>query len=158
MSSHMSDELPPEYASLADAALVMREMLRLLAEVQRLTTRLGDAFVAAGVPARSWLSDDARLSLLSEQLPDIPLDAVFTRLAEFAAGLGPGWLHSTETGLEQFRAEVTVLYDAIRPLRALAQRYRLLSPPNGYTAAGACTGDREGGHAARPVIECTPRY
>ena len=117
-----------EYAALQDPRLVMPEVATVLAELHEGITQLGSAFVSAGVPAREWRSDDALLRPLGESLPDVTLDDLLTRAAEFAAGNGPYWLHGGAGEIEQFVAETALLSDAFRPLRVIAQRLRVLPP------------------------------
>lgn len=120
--------LPDEYAALADARQVMGEVLGLMEDLHGATTRLGDALVGAGLPAREWLTEDCRLLLLSDQFPDVTLDDVVTRLAEFAAGMGPHWLHGGLDDVARFNDEVSVLSGVVRSLRVVAQRLRMLPP------------------------------
>lgn len=120
--------LPDEYAALADARQVMGEVLGLMEDLHGATTRLGDAVVGAGLPARDWRTADCRLLLLSDQFPDVTLDDVVTRLAEFAAGMGPHWLHGGTEDIARFNNEVSVLCGVVRPLRVVAQRLRMLPP------------------------------
>ena len=122
-----ADYLPDEFAALANPCLVMREVLGLVEDLHRATTRLGDALVAAGLPARLWRGTDCQLSLLSDQFPDITLDDLVTRLAEFAAGMGPHWLHGGADDVLRFNDEVSILHGVARPLRIVAQRLRMLS-------------------------------
>ena len=117
-----------EYAALQDPRLVMPEVATVLAELHEGITQLGSAFVSAGVPAREWRSDDALLRPLGESLPDVTLDDLLTRAAEFAAGNGPYWLHGSTSEIEQFAAETALLSDAFRPLRVIAQRLLVLPP------------------------------
>lgn len=117
---------PDEYAALADARQVMTEVLALVEDLHGATTRLGDALVGAGLPAREWRGADCRLLLLSDQFPDITLDDVVTRLAEFSAGMGPHWLHGGMEDIARFNEEASILYGVTRPLRVVAQRLRML--------------------------------
>src|SRR5258708_4611399 len=135
MDNFTDDDLPnaaedaiasEDYAALDDPRLVMEEVVRLLGELHRAATRLGDAIVAAGLPAREWRTDDAFLGHLPGELPEITLDTLLTRLAEFAADMGPHLLHGGGGELAHFHDEALVLYDVIRPLRAFAQRQRML--------------------------------
>jgi hypothetical protein len=121
-----SSEASEDYAALDDPRLVMAEVMRLLGELHRSVTRLGDAIVAAGLPAREWRTDDAFLGHLPGELPEITLDTLLTRLAEFAADLGPHLLHGGTEELAHFHDETLVLYEVIRPLRSFAQRQRML--------------------------------
>ena len=117
---------PDEYAALADARQVMTEVLALVEDLHGASTRLGDALVGAGLPAREWRGADCRLLLLSDQFPDITLDDVVTRLAEFSAGMGPHWLHGGMEDIARFNEEASILYGVARPLRVVAQRLRML--------------------------------
>jgi hypothetical protein len=121
------DDLREEFDALHNPRKVMTEVLNLVEELRRGSTKLGDALVAAGFPARDWLTNDARLALLSESFPDVTVDAFLTRLAEFAASAGPHWLRGDEYDIERFNEEVSILYGVARPLRAQAQRLRMLS-------------------------------
>lgn len=121
-----ADDLLDEYSALADAREVMREVVELVESMRGSTKKLGDAFVAAGFPAREWVSPDAALALLGEPFPDISLDAFLTRLAEFAAGMGPAWLRGGESEIARFNDETQILHEVARPLRVLAQRQRML--------------------------------
>ena len=128
MDGYSIDELPEEYTALSDRGAVMAEVMEALDSARYGTRKLGDVLVAAGLPARSWLGADARLRLLDEALPDVTLDDVITRLAEFSAGMGPGWLHGDSEAIERFNDEVALLDDVARVLRLLAQRERMASP------------------------------
>ena len=121
-----ADELPDEYAALADAREVMREVIELVEELRVSAKKLGDAIAAAGFPAREWIGPDATLALLGEQFPDISLDAFLTRLAEFANGMGPSWLRGAEAEIALFTDDAQILYGVARPLRVFAQRQRML--------------------------------
>ncbi len=120
------DELQGDYASLADAREVMREVIGLVDGLRGSTKKLGDAIAASGFAAREWVGPDAALALLGEPFPDISLDAFLTRLAEFAAGMGPSWLRGGEEEIARFIEDVQLLNDVARPLRAFAQRQRML--------------------------------
>jgi hypothetical protein len=128
MDERVTGELPDEdeYAALDDPPRVMAEVLRLLDELRSTNKKLGDALEVAGVPGREWRSEDARLSLLSEQFPDISVDDLITRLAEFAAGHAPPWLRGDAGTIGRFREEVEILYGVLRSLRQMAQRQRML--------------------------------
>src|SRR5262249_52992313 len=128
MGNFTDGELSEDYAALGDPRQVMAETIRLLGELHRATTRLGDTIAAAGFPARQWRSLEADLAQLPGELPEITLDTLLTRLAEFAAHTGPHWLHGDDEELARFHEEVSVLYEAVRPLRAFAQRQRMLRP------------------------------
>ncbi len=126
MEEFAIDDQPDEYAALDDPVLVMTEALRLVGELRRAADRLGDALVAAGLPARLWRTEDAWLPDLPGDLPEITLDTLLTRLAEFAADGGPHALREGAEGISHFSDETRVLYEAIRPIRAFAQRQRML--------------------------------
>ncbi|MGH2516618.1 MAG: hypothetical protein ACRDHP_13260 [Ktedonobacterales bacterium] len=115
-----------EYEALSDPRRVMMEVVTLVDSLHTAATRLGDAIVAAGLPARAWRDADSRLLLLADQFPDITLDALITRLAEFAAGMGPHWLHGDRNDIARFTDEAAVLYGVVRPLRMVAQRLRMV--------------------------------
>jgi hypothetical protein len=121
-------ELPEEYAALGDRVQVMAEVVELVERVRVANTKLGDALVSAGLPARTWLSPNCELSLLSDQLPDVSLDALITRLAEFTAGTGPTWLRGGLAEIERFNDEASILAEVVRSLRLVAQRQRMLAP------------------------------
>jgi hypothetical protein len=123
---YTGDQIADEYAALHDTYQVMMEVLELVRGLQQSTNRLGDAIVAAGLNARDWRSSDACLALLSDQLPNISLDELITRLAEFSAAHGPGWLHGGPAEIERFKDEVDILYGVTRPLRVVVQRLRML--------------------------------
>jgi hypothetical protein len=120
------DQIADDYAALHDPYQVMMEVLELVRDLQQSTNRLGDAIVAGGLNARDWRSSEASLGLLSDQLPDITLDELITRLAEFSAAQGPDWLHGGPAEVERFKDEVQILYGVTRPLRVAAQRLRML--------------------------------
>lgn len=126
MEEFAVDDVAGEYAALGDPVQVMAEVLRLMGDLRRAADRLGDAIVAAGFPARHWRTEDAWLPDLPGELPEITLDTLLSRLAEFAADGGPHWLHEGAEGIVRFSDEVLVLHEAIRPLRAFAQRQRML--------------------------------
>jgi hypothetical protein len=120
-----ASELPDEYAALADTRQVMLEVVGLLEDLHKATTRLGDAIAAAGFHGREWRGLDAQLDELSDQFPDITLDDLITRLAEFSAGNGPAWLRGDRADIEHFNDEAAILGGVMRPLRVLAQRQRV---------------------------------
>jgi hypothetical protein len=120
-----SQELPEDIAAQIDRRGVMLEAAEHVEALHHATTRLGDALVAAGLSGRVWRTEDALLSSLDEELPDITIDDLITRLAEFGADTGPVWLHGDERDLEAFHHEVAVLRDVVRPLRAAAQHLRM---------------------------------
>lgn len=103
----------------------MRRARLLLRDLLAASRHLGDALVQAGLAPERWRDPDARLSELDRQAPDITLDALLTRLAEFAAELGPALLAGGGEALDDFERDVHALGDVLRPLRALAQRERL---------------------------------
>lgn len=127
MDGYTRDDLPEEYAALSDRREVMAEAVETLASVRHCTRKLGDALVAAGLPARDWLGSAARLRLLESVLPDVTLDDVITRLAEFSAGTGPDWLHGDREAIARFNDEVALLDGVGRGLRLVAQRERMAS-------------------------------
>ena len=121
---------------------LLREAERLLSELRAATAGLGDAFVGAGFAPGAWRSPDALLPTLSNQLPNVRLEALLTRLAEFAADTGPAWLAGDGAALDEFAHEVRVLAAAIRPLRALAQRQRITpSSDRGWQPLEQALGD-----------------
>jgi hypothetical protein len=120
-----TSELPDEYAALADTRQVMLEVVGLLEDLHKATTRLGDAIAAAGFHGREWRGLDAQLDELSDQFPEITLDDLITRLAEFSAGNGPVWLRGDRADIERFTDEAAILGGVMRPLRVLAQRQRV---------------------------------
>jgi hypothetical protein len=109
-------------------ASLRHEAKRLLGELREATSSLGDAFAAAGFAPGAWRSPAASLPTLNDQMPNVRLEALLTRLAEFAADTGPHWLASDGAALVAFAREVRVLAATIRPLRALAQRQRVTPP------------------------------
>ncbi len=121
----MADEDALE--ALNDPRQVMMEVLGLVEDLRLASNRLGDAIVAGGLSAREWRSPDARLATLSDQFPDITVDDLITRLAEFA-GLGPDWLHGGRAEIVRFNEGAAILYGVVRPLRMAAQRLRMLPP------------------------------
>jgi hypothetical protein len=121
-------QLPEEYARLADRRAVMHEAAEVVAELHESVVQLGDVIVGTGLPARAWRSPEADLRLLSGQLPAITVETCITRLAEFAAGLGPEWLHGDAAALDRFHAEVATLHDLVRSLGDAAQRMRVAPP------------------------------
>lgn len=122
MDNEMLRDLPEEYAALGDRRTVMREVAASLKELHTAITRVGDAIEGAGLPGRDWRSDDASLRRLSRKFPDITVDDLITRLAEFAAGTGPQWLRGGSDELDAFHNEVADLYDILRPLAGGARR------------------------------------
>jgi hypothetical protein len=120
-----TSELPDEYAALADTRQVMQEVVGVLEDLHKATTRLGDAIAAAGFHGREWRGLDAQLDELSDQFPEITLDDLITRLAEFSAGNGPVWLRGDRADIERFNDEAAILGGVMRPLRVLAQRQRV---------------------------------
>lgn len=126
MDQYPNNEIADEFAALGDPRLVMEEVVRLVGDLRLSAHRLGDAIAGAGFSAREWRGDDARLFLLSDQLPDITVDALITRLAEFSAANGPAWLHGGASDIARFTDEVEILYGVVRPLRTVAHRLRML--------------------------------
>jgi hypothetical protein len=120
------DDLPDEYSDLGNPRLVIEEVVRLLDELHRASTRLGDAIVSGGLPAREWRSRQARLDQISDEFPPITLDELLTRLAEFSAGTAILWLHGGPAELDRFQDETIVLNGVVTPLRSFAQRQRML--------------------------------
>lgn len=120
---------PPEQQYDAVRAK-QREARSLLTELQTATNNIGDALVRAGFPATMWRSRDAELTSLSDQLPNITLDTLLTRIAEFAAATGPEWLAGDGEALDDFEHEVQVLTRTVRTLRTVAQRQRLRPSPD----------------------------
>jgi hypothetical protein len=104
---------------------LLRQAKHLLGELQDANAGLGDAFMRAGFAPGAWRSPDALLPTLSDQLPNVRLEALLMRLAEFAVDTGPAWLAGDGAALDEFAHEVRVLAAAVRPLRALAQRQRI---------------------------------
>ncbi len=127
MDQYTSDEIASDYDALNDPRQVMQEVVGLVSDLRQAAHRLGDAIAAAGLTAREWRSEYARLALLSDQLPDITVDELITRLAEFSAAHGPDWLHGGSAEVARFTDEVEILYGVLRPLRVIAQRQRMLS-------------------------------
>jgi hypothetical protein len=126
MDKYSTDKLPDEYAALGDPVQVMAEVLTLVEQVRVSNKKLGDAFVSGGLAGREWRGRDCELALLSDQLPDVTLDALLTRLAEFAAGTGPHWLRGGIADIERFNDEASILSETLRALRIVAQRQRML--------------------------------
>lgn len=110
--------LPEEYVALADRRRVMNEVADELGELHAAVNSLGDALEASGLPGRLWRSQDASLRLIARSLPDITVDRFMTRLAEFAAGKGPGWLHGDSDDLDQFHREVRAICRVVDRLSA----------------------------------------
>ena len=126
----------------SDPRAAVRQARALLREVHEATTRLGDAFVAAGLPPSEWRTPEALLSELSEQFPEATVDALLIRLAEFANGSGPIWLAGDGGALDDFELEARALGDVIRPLRALAQSQRITrARDRGWLALERALGD-----------------
>lgn len=148
-------DLGGEYAALQDPRQVMPEVATVLAELHEAITQLGNAFGSAGLPAREWRSDDALLRPLADNLPDVTLDDLLTRAAEFAAGSGPYWLRGGAEEIEQFVAETALLSDAFRPLRVIAQRLRVLpSRERGALPIERALGDGRVGAKLDRVSRC----
>lgn len=148
-------DLGGEYAALQDPRQVMPEVATVLAELHEAITQLGNAFSGAGLPARDWRSDDALLRPLADTLPDVTLDDLLTRAAEFAAGTGPYWLRGGAEEIEQIVAETALLSDAFRPLRVIAQRLRVLpSRERGALPLERALGDGRVGAKLDRVSRC----
>lgn len=113
---------------LAAARAAIREATHLLDELHDSTTKLGDALAGAGFAPSAWRSPDALLAELGDDLPEVTVDELLARLAEFAASSGPAWLAGDGAALDDFEHEVLVLAGVMRPLRVLAQRQRLTLP------------------------------
>jgi hypothetical protein len=113
-----------------DPRAAMRQARRLLRDLHAAATDLGDALVRAGFAPSAWREPDALLSELAGEFPDVTVDALLTRLAEFGAGTGPYWLAGDGPALDDLEREARMLASVIRPLRALAQRERM-TPPAG---------------------------
>jgi hypothetical protein len=126
MDEFSGGDLPEEYAALGDRAQVMAEVVTLVEQIRVANKKLGDAFVSAGLPGREWRDPDCALAPLSDSLPDVTLDELLTRLAEFAAGTGPHWLHGGIAEIARFNDEASILCETVRALRILAQRQRML--------------------------------
>lgn len=125
-ASHMPDGARGDATAMVEnAAQAYSQAMDLLRDLHDAVSRLGDAFVATGFAPSEWRTTEALLSELSDQFPEATVDALLTRMAEFAAGTGPGWLRSDGAALDDFEHEARVLGDVIRPLRALAQRQRM---------------------------------
>ena len=126
----------------SDPRAAVRQACTLLREVHEATARLGDAFVAAGLPPSEWRAPEALLSELSDQFPGATVDALLIRLAEFANGTGPIWLAGDGGALDDFEQEARALGDVIRPLRALAQSQRITrARDRGWLALERALGD-----------------
>lgn len=117
MDEELLRDLPEEYAALADRRTVMLEVAAQLGELHAAVTELGDALERAGLPGREWRAAGSRLRLLPGPLPNITVDALITRLAEFSAGKGPDWLRGGRRDLESFHREVAAIYAVVRRLR-----------------------------------------
>jgi hypothetical protein len=125
MVEELLRQLPEAYAGLTDQHAVMHEADDVVAELHAEVLRLGEVIVGAGLPARAWRAPEADLRLLSGYLPAVTVDGLITRLAEFAAGLGPAWLHGDGAALGAFHAEVATLHDLMRSVGIAAQRMRV---------------------------------
>jgi hypothetical protein len=104
-----------------------RDAEGLLVELYAATRGLGDALNRAGFPPGRWDTPEARLSTLGNRLPQVTVEALLARLADFALDTGPIWLAGTGEALDEFAHEVHVLAAAIGPLRGLAQQQRTLA-------------------------------
>lgn len=154
MDPFTPDELPEEYADLADPPKVMAEVVAAVEQLHRAATELGNAIAAAGLPARRWRSDDARLPLLSDEFPEITLDALLTRLAEFAAGDGPAWLHGDAATIADFNDEAQVLSEVVRPLHARARYLRTVPARDRELPIERALGDGRVGTKLDIVYRC----
>ena len=154
MDPFTPDELPEEYSDLADPSKVMAEVVALVDELHRASTQLGNAIASAGLPARRWRSDDARLPLLSDEFPEITLDTLLTRLAEFAAGVGPAWLHGDAAAIADFTSEAQVLTEVVRPLHARARYLRTVPARDRELPMERALGDGRVGTKLDIVYRC----
>jgi hypothetical protein len=154
MDPFTPDELPEEYAELADPPKVMAEVVAVVDELHRASTELGNAIAAAGLPARRWRSDDARLPLLSDEFPEITLDFLLSRLAEFAAGNGPAWLRSDAAAIADFNDEAQVLSEVVRPLHARARYLRTVPARDRELPMERALGDGRVGTKLDIVYRC----
>ena len=109
-----------------DSREYMLQACRLLRDLLAASQQLGDALVQAGLSPGVWRKSDARLTVLNPQSPPVTLDALLTRLHEFATETGPGHLAGDGGALDEFERNVRDIGDVLRPLRALAQRERLI--------------------------------
>jgi hypothetical protein len=125
VNRNTSDASADEYEALRDPRQVMAEVVRLVENLGKVTRKLGDAIIAGGLQAREWRLPDARLTLLSDQFPDITVDELITRLSEFS-GLGPYYLQGREEDIAHFNGEVEILYEVVRSLHVQIQRLRML--------------------------------
>jgi hypothetical protein len=110
-----------------DPSEKMRQARLRLGELLVASQQLGDALVRAGLSPGLCRDPNARLSELDRQAPSITLDALLTRLTQFAAEIGPTLLTGDGGALDDFEGQVRDLGDVVRPLRAMAQRERLKS-------------------------------
>jgi hypothetical protein len=148
-------KLQGEYAALQDPRLVMPEVAAVLAELHDAITEFGNALGGAGLPAPVWRLDDARLRPLDKRLPDVTLDDLLTRAAEFAAGIGPYWLHGGAPEIEQLVDETALLAGVFRPLRVIAQRLRMLpARERGALAIERALGEGRVGAKLDRVVRC----
>jgi hypothetical protein len=127
--SRIKDELPAQYAALADTPRVMAEARDALPDLEGAVRELGDALVEAGLPRRAWRAEQASLHLLSPGLPAITIDAYLARLEQFATRDGPAWLHGNHTDLAALSKEVGILAHLARSLQEVV--YRLQDAPVG---------------------------
>ncbi len=154
VNEHLLRSLPEEYAALADRRRVMQEVADELAELQAAITRLGYALEAVGLPGRTWRSPDASLRLIARQLPDITIDRFMTRLAEFASGKGPSWLHGDRGDLDHFHREVIAIYGVARRLRgSLEHREQTSGPSRHGRAIERAFGNAQVAAALNEVVE-----
>jgi hypothetical protein len=154
VNEHLLRSLPEEYAALADRRRVMLEVADELAELHAAVTRLGDALEAAGLPGRTWRSPDASLRLVARTLPDITIDRFMTRLAAFASGKGPSWLHGDRGDLDLFHREVMAISGVAHRLRgSLQHREQTLEPSRRRRAIERAFGDARVAAALNEVVE-----
>jgi hypothetical protein len=125
-SNRFKDDLPEQYAPLADTPRVMGEALDSLASLHGAEMEMEKAFIDAGLPKPVWRSEQATLRLLSPALPAITLDAYLTRLEKFATRDGSVWLHGEHDDLATFHKEVAVLAQVALPLREVVHRLQRL--------------------------------
>jgi hypothetical protein len=146
--SRLKDQLPPQYAALADTQRVMGEALDTLTDLHDAAIAMGRALVDAGLPKRAWGSEQASLRLLSPALPAITMDTFLTRLEQLATGDGPSWLQGTHDDLARFHKGVAVLASVARPLRDVVDRLQHLPVD--------LPGGPRGDHALQGVVRHQP--
>jgi hypothetical protein len=120
--SPIRDQMATLYGASTDVPHVMGVAVDLLADLHNATLQLGRALVDAGLPKRSWRSEQATLRLLSPALPAITIDAFLTRLEQFAERDGPRWLHGTHDELVVFHRGMVIVANVARPLQEVADR------------------------------------